>query len=57
MDDYWSPEKGVPRLIQDQQQYDYDNDKMEREGKLEHAKGTVQKNYGDLKNQVKKATK
>jgi uncharacterized protein YjbJ (UPF0337 family) len=33
------------------------NDEMEREGKLEHAKGTVQKNYGDLKSDVKKATK
>jgi uncharacterized protein YjbJ (UPF0337 family) len=33
------------------------NDKMEREGKLEHAKGTVQKNYGDVKSDVKKATK
>lgn len=33
------------------------NDKMEREGKLEHAKGTIQKAYGDLKSDVKKATK
>jgi uncharacterized protein YjbJ (UPF0337 family) len=33
------------------------NDKMENEGKLEHAKGTVQKAYGDLKSDVKKATK
>ena len=33
------------------------NDKMEREGKREHAKGTVQKNYGDVKSDVKKATK
>jgi uncharacterized protein YjbJ (UPF0337 family) len=33
------------------------NDKMENEGKLEHAKGTIQKAYGDLKSDVKKATK
>jgi uncharacterized protein YjbJ (UPF0337 family) len=33
------------------------NDKMEQEGKLEHAKGTVQKSYGDLKSDVKKASK
>lgn len=33
------------------------NDKMEREGKFEHAKGTVKKNYGDVKSDVKKATK
>ena len=33
------------------------NEKMEREGKLEHAKGTVQKSYGDVKSDVKKATK
>jgi uncharacterized protein YjbJ (UPF0337 family) len=33
------------------------NDKMEREGKLQHAKGTVQKAYGDLKSDVKKAAK
>ena len=33
------------------------NDKMEREGKLEHAKGTVQNGYGDAKNSVKKAAK
>jgi uncharacterized protein YjbJ (UPF0337 family) len=33
------------------------NDKMEREGKLEHAKGTVRKGYGDVKSDVKKATK
>ena len=34
-----------------------DDDEMEREGKLEHAKGTVQKSYGDVKSDVKKATK
>jgi uncharacterized protein YjbJ (UPF0337 family) len=33
------------------------NEKMEREGKLENAKGKVQKAYGDLKSDVKKATK
>ena len=33
------------------------NDKMEREGKLEHAKGNVQKSYGDAKSNAKKATK
>jgi uncharacterized protein YjbJ (UPF0337 family) len=33
------------------------NDEMERDGKIEHAKGTVQKAYGDLKSDVKKATK
>lgn len=33
----------------------FGNDKMEREGKLEHAKGAVQKEYGDLKSDVKKA--
>ena len=33
------------------------NARMEREGKVEHAKGTVQKSYGDLKSDVKKATK
>lgn len=33
------------------------NDKLEREGQLEHAKGTVQKAYGDVKSDVKKATK
>lgn len=33
------------------------NDKMERDGKLEHAKGTIQKAYGDLKSDVKKAAK
>lgn len=33
------------------------NDKMEQEGKLEHAKGHIQKGYGDLKSDVKKATK
>jgi uncharacterized protein YjbJ (UPF0337 family) len=33
------------------------NKKMEQEGKREHAKGTVQKNYGDVKSDVKKATK
>jgi uncharacterized protein YjbJ (UPF0337 family) len=33
------------------------NDKLEREGKLEHAKGKVQKAYGDFKSDVKKATK
>jgi uncharacterized protein YjbJ (UPF0337 family) len=33
------------------------NDEMEQEGKLEHAKGSVQKAYGDLKSDVKKATK
>ncbi|HUG98148.1 MAG TPA: CsbD family protein [Gammaproteobacteria bacterium] len=34
-----------------------DNDEMEREGKREHAKGTVQNTYGDAKSNVKKATK
>ena len=33
------------------------NDKLEREGKLEHAKGSVQKGYGDVKSDVKRATK
>jgi uncharacterized protein YjbJ (UPF0337 family) len=33
------------------------SDKMEQEGKVEHAKGTVQKGYGDAKSDVKKATK
>lgn len=33
------------------------NEKMEREGKLEHAKGTVQKGYGDFKSDVKRASK
>ena len=33
------------------------SDKMEREGKIEHAKGTVQRGYGDLKSKVKKSTK
>jgi uncharacterized protein YjbJ (UPF0337 family) len=33
------------------------NEKMEREGKLEHAKGTIQKAYGDLKSGVKKGAK
>jgi uncharacterized protein YjbJ (UPF0337 family) len=33
------------------------NDKMEQEGKLEHAKGTVQKKYGEVKSDVKRATK
>jgi uncharacterized protein YjbJ (UPF0337 family) len=33
------------------------NSKMEREGKLEHAKGTAQKAYGDLKSDVKRAVK
>jgi uncharacterized protein YjbJ (UPF0337 family) len=33
------------------------NEKMEREGKLEHAKGTVQKGYGDLKSDIKRASK
>lgn len=33
------------------------NDKLEREGQLEHAKGTVQKTYGDLKGDLKRATK
>ena len=33
------------------------NEEMERKGKLEHAKGTVQKGYGDVKSAVKKATK
>jgi uncharacterized protein YjbJ (UPF0337 family) len=33
------------------------NEKMERDGKLEHAKGKVQKAYGDVKSDVKKATK
>jgi len=30
IDDYWSPEKGVPRLQQDLAQYEYDNQKMEQ---------------------------
>lgn len=33
------------------------NDKMEREGKIEHAKGTVQKGFGDAKSDVKRAAK
>lgn len=33
------------------------NDEMEREGKVEHAKGSVKKNYGDAKSNVKEATK
>lgn len=33
------------------------SEKMEQEGKVEHAKGTVQKGYGDVKSDVKKATK
>lgn len=33
------------------------NDKLEREGKLEHAKGSVQKAYGDVKRDLKEATK
>ena len=33
------------------------NDKLEREGKLEHARGTVQKTYGDAKSDLKRATK
>lgn len=33
------------------------NDNMEREGKLEHAKGTIQRAYGNLKSSVKKAGK
>jgi uncharacterized protein YjbJ (UPF0337 family) len=33
------------------------NDKLEREGKLERAKGKVQKAYGDLKSDAKKAAK
>lgn len=33
------------------------NDKLEREGKLEHARGTVQETYGDAKSNLKKATK
>lgn len=35
----------------------FDNEKMEREGKREHAKGTVQEAYGDAKSKAKKATK
>ncbi|MCA9860224.1 MAG: hypothetical protein KC438_10895, partial [Thermomicrobiales bacterium] len=30
VDDYWSPEKGVPRLAQDYAQYEFDNAEMER---------------------------
>jgi cell wall-associated NlpC family hydrolase len=30
IDDYWSPEKGVPRLLQDLAQWEYDNQKMEQ---------------------------
>lgn len=33
------------------------NDELERKGKLEHAKGTAKKSYGDVKSNVKKATK
>lgn len=33
------------------------NEKMEREGKVEHAKGSVKKTYGDAKSNVKEATK
>lgn len=33
-----------------------DNEEMEREGKREHAKGAVKKNYGDAKSEAKKAT-
>ncbi|NHA14639.1 CsbD family protein [Thioalkalivibrio sp. XN279] len=33
------------------------NDEMEREGKVEHAKGSAQKAYGDLKTDVKEVTK
>jgi uncharacterized protein YjbJ (UPF0337 family) len=33
------------------------NARMEREGKLDHAKGSVQKAYGDLKSDLKKANK
>jgi uncharacterized protein YjbJ (UPF0337 family) len=33
------------------------NEKMEREGKIEHAKGSVQKAYGDLKSDIKKVTR
>lgn len=32
------------------------NEKMERDGKLEHAKGYVQKEAGDVQSSVKKAT-
>ena len=35
----------------------FGNDKMEQEGKVEHAKGTAQKKYGDLKSDVKRAAK
>ena len=51
MDDYWSPEKGVPRLVQDQQQYDYDNDKMERDfgPYWNHAKGEWEDDYDSAK--------
>lgn len=33
------------------------NDELEREGKRDHAKGTVKESYGDAKSSVKKATK
>ncbi len=33
------------------------NESMERKGKLEHAKGSVQKGYGDAKSDIKKASK
>jgi uncharacterized protein YjbJ (UPF0337 family) len=33
------------------------NEKMERDGKIEHAKGSVQKAYGDLKSDIKKVTR
>lgn len=33
------------------------NEKLEREGKIEHAKGTAQKAYGDLKSDVDNASK
>ncbi|WP_405240613.1 CsbD family protein [Lentisalinibacter orientalis] len=33
-----------------------DNEEMEREGKLEHAKGSVQESYGELKSEVKEVT-
>lgn len=32
------------------------NEKMESEGKAEHAKGSVQKEFGDAKSEAKKAT-
>ena len=31
VDDYWSPAKGVPRLAQDQAQWEHDNRKMEQD--------------------------